>query len=150
MFRSIVGILFVALALLQTVSTIDISKYKSVRLEFSSTDGVTQPKLGEDRGSGFIGDFIAGQRYSDEIVFRRVVEFENPTNTIQTTTLNISVSNAIIHYISARNAPGSYAVICNDSNSLGSSNGSITLRVSPNSTSSITLVVAAHSQLRMI
>ena len=151
MFPSIVSILFAALALLQVSSAVDISKYKNIRLEFTSSDGETQTKLlGDDRGAGFIGDFSAGQRYSDEIIFRRVVEFENPTNMVQSTTLNLSVSNAIIHYVSARNAVGSYAVVCNESNSLGSSKGSITLRVPPNSTSSLTLLIAAHSQLRMI
>lgn len=45
MFRSIVSILFVALALLQVSSAVDISKYKNIRLEFTSNDGETQTKL---------------------------------------------------------------------------------------------------------
>ncbi|XP_015439654.1 PREDICTED: uncharacterized protein LOC107194523 [Dufourea novaeangliae] len=141
---------FVALAVLQAASAVDISKYKSVRLEFNESHMVLKTKLlggGDERASGFIGDLFVGQRYADEIVFRRVVEFDNPTNTVQTTSLNLSITNGVIHYVSARNNPGSYAVACNDPSSLGSSQSSIHLRVPPNSKSMLTLTIAAHNQV---
>ncbi|XP_076672476.1 uncharacterized protein LOC143371330 [Andrena cerasifolii] len=148
MARSIAVVLFTALALLQAASAVDVSKQKNVRLEFTDKDGVSKTRLQgafpEERGPGFIGDLTIGQRYADETVFRRVVEFNNPTNAVQTTTLALSVSNGVIHQISAKNVQGSYAVVCEDSNSLGTSRSTLNLRVSPNSTSSLILTIASH------
>ncbi|KZC04026.1 hypothetical protein WN55_01287 [Dufourea novaeangliae] len=100
---------FVALAVLQAASAVDISKYKSVRLEFNESHMVLKTKLlggGDERASGFIGDLFVGQRYADEIVFRRVVEFDNPTNTVQTTSLNLSITNGkLFHSIINFNTP---------------------------------------------
>ncbi|KOX75056.1 hypothetical protein WN51_12741 [Melipona quadrifasciata] len=93
----------------------------------------------EERGPVFIGDLIAGQRYADETVFRRVIEFNNPTNTVQGTTLDVSVSSGAIHYISARNVQGSQAVVCGNSNALGASKTSISLRVPPNSLATLNM-----------
>lgn len=44
----------------------------------------------------FIGDLVLGKRYADETIFRRVIELENPTDTVQSTTLNMSVSDGKI------------------------------------------------------
>ncbi|KOC59542.1 hypothetical protein WH47_09064 [Habropoda laboriosa] len=152
MFRSIAVVLFTALPLLQAACAIDISQYKNVQLEFNDNDGVPRTKLlglnPEERGPGFIGDLVVGQRYSDETIFRRVIEFENPTSTVQGTTLSLSISNGVIHYISARNAQGSYGVICDNPNVLGASKSSINLRVPPNSTAMLSLIIAAHSQVQ--
>ncbi|CAK9795688.1 hypothetical protein ANTQUA_LOCUS457 [Anthophora quadrimaculata] len=151
MFRSIAVVLFAALPLLQLTCAIDISHYKNVQLEFHEKDGVPRTKLlgsnPEERGPGFIGDLTIGQRYADETIFRRVIEFENPTSTVQGTTLSLSISNGVIHYISARNSHGSYAVICDNPNALGESKSSINLRVPPNSTAMISLIIAAHGQV---
>lgn len=51
----------------------------------------------DTRGAGFIGDLEIGQRYSDETVFRRVIVFDNPTNTVERTTLALSVTNGKIN-----------------------------------------------------
>ncbi|XP_076656127.1 uncharacterized protein LOC143360860 [Halictus rubicundus] len=137
--------LFAALALLQAASAVDVSKHKNIRLEFAANDGVPQTKLaGDERGTGFIGDLTVGRHFADETVFRRVIEFENPTNVIQSSTLNLSVSNGVIHYVSARNNQGSYAVVCDNPSSLGTSGGSINLRVPPTSTSVLSLTIASH------
>lgn len=53
---------------------------------------------GEERVPGFVGDFMLGQRYADETVFQRIIEFENPTNAIQSTTFKLSVSNGKLYY----------------------------------------------------
>ncbi|KAK9298767.1 hypothetical protein QLX08_008019 [Tetragonisca angustula] len=152
MFRSIAGVLIVALSLHQAAFAIDVSQDKNVRVEFTSNDAVQQTKsvgsYPEERGPIFIGDLIAGQRYADETVFRRVIEFNNPTNTIQGTTLDVSVSSGAIHYISARNVQGSQAVVCGNSNALGASKTSISLRVPPNSLATLNMVVAAHDRNR--
>jgi hypothetical protein len=44
-------------------------------------------------GNGFIGNLELGRRYSDETVFRRVVEFHNPSNAVASNTLTMSVNN---------------------------------------------------------
>ncbi|XP_078034653.1 uncharacterized protein LOC144468801 [Augochlora pura] len=137
--------LFATLALLQAASAIDISQYKNVRVEFGDNDNIQTKLAADERGTGFIGDLTVGQRYADETVFRRVIEFENPTNVIQSTTLNLSVSNGVIHYVSVRNNPGSYAVVCDNPSSLGKSMGSINLRVPPTSKSVLSLTIASHN-----
>ncbi|XP_076378989.1 uncharacterized protein LOC117225728 [Megalopta genalis] len=137
--------LFAALALLRAASAVDVSQYKSIRVEFGDNDGIQTKLVADERGTGFIGDLTVGQRYADETVFRRVIEFENPTNVIQSTTLNLSVSNGAIHYVSARNNPGSYAVVCDNPSSLGTSMGSINLRVPPTSKSVLSLTIASHN-----
>lgn len=43
--------------------------------------------------AGFIGNLEIGRRYSDETIFRRVIEFNNPTNTVQSSTLTLTVTN---------------------------------------------------------
>lgn len=43
--------------------------------------------------AGFIGNLEIGRRYPDETIFRRVIEFNNPTNTVQSSTLTLTVSN---------------------------------------------------------
>lgn len=43
--------------------------------------------------SGFIGNLEIGRRYPEETVFRRVIEFNNPTNTVQSSTLTLTVNN---------------------------------------------------------
>lgn len=43
--------------------------------------------------AGFIGNFEIGRRYPDETIFRRRVEFNNPTNTVQSSTLTLTVNN---------------------------------------------------------
>ncbi|XP_076628658.1 uncharacterized protein LOC143345429 [Colletes latitarsis] len=145
MFRSIVAVLFVALALLQATSAVDISKYKNIRLELNDNDAVPNTRLfGDERAQGFIGDIQIGQRYSDENVFRRLVEFDNPTDVVQTSTLNLSVSNGVIHYVNARNQPNSYAVACVDSTNVGTPGKGINFRVAPRSKAALTLIVAAH------
>lgn len=45
------------------------------------------------RAAGFIGNLEIGRRYSDETVFHRVMEFENPTNTVRSITLTLTVTN---------------------------------------------------------
>ncbi|KAG7213097.1 hypothetical protein KM043_002422 [Ampulex compressa] len=147
MFGSRVSLL-VALALLQAASAIDVSKNKNIEVAFSGNDNVPKTDfksiLPDDRGTGFIGDLTIGRRYADESVFRRVVEFNNPTNMVQRTTLALTVNSGVVHYISAQNDPGSYAVVCDESSSLGSSRSNVNLRVAPNSKSTLTLVIAAH------
>ncbi|XP_060820576.1 uncharacterized protein LOC132909658 [Bombus pascuorum] len=154
MFRSIAAVFIVALPLLQAASAIDISQDKNIRVELTSNDAVQQTKsvssYPEERGPLFIGDLTAGQRYADETVFRRVIEFNNPTNTIQSSTLDVSVTSGVIHYISARNVQGSQAVVCGNPNALGGSKTSINLRVPPNSLATLNMVVAAHDHNRMI
>lgn len=47
----------------------------------------------EPRVAGFIGNLEIGKRYADETVFRRVIEFNNPTSSVQSTTLTLTVTN---------------------------------------------------------
>ena len=60
----------------------------------------------------------------------------------------ISFLTGAIHYISARNVQGSQAVVCGNSNALGASKTSISLRVPPNSLATLNMVVAAHDRNR--
>ncbi|XP_053979875.1 uncharacterized protein LOC128889647 [Hylaeus anthracinus] len=145
MFRPIVAALLVNLALLQIASAVDVSKYKNIRLEFNDKDAVPKQRLfgvGEERGRGFIGDIVVGPRLDGEYVFRRQVDFNNPTDEVETSVLNLSVSRGNIHHISARNGPNSFAVVCINSSNAGSPGSSVSIRLAPQSRASLTLTVA--------
>ncbi|KAH0948581.1 hypothetical protein HN011_001700 [Eciton burchellii] len=148
MARMIVITLLAILALLLPARAIDLSKSKNIQLEFADTDVVPKTALkgltSDVYGNGFIGNLELGRRYSDETVFRRVVEFHNPSNAVASNTLTMSVNNGIIHYISVVNDNGSYAVVCGEPNSLGSSRSNINIRTFSNTKSYLTITVAAH------
>ncbi|XP_017887822.1 uncharacterized protein LOC108629576 [Ceratina calcarata] len=147
MFQRLI-VVFIACQILVQAYGIDVSRDKNVQLQLNNNDALPKTKLlansPEERGPGFIGDLVFGQRYADETVFRRVIEFNNPSNVVQATTLDVSVTSGAIHYLSARNVQGSHAVVCGNSNVLGSSRTSISLRVLPNSLATLNLIVAAH------
>ncbi|XP_071573612.1 uncharacterized protein [Temnothorax nylanderi] len=137
------------LGLLQAATAIDLSQTKNVQVDFSERDIVPKTALKSlvpetHAASGFIGNLEIGRRYADESVFRRVIEFNNPTNTVQSSTLSLTVTNGIIHYISVVNDSGSYAVICDEPGTLGKSRANINIRASANTKSYLTIVVAAH------
>nr|ADX36407.1 hypothetical protein [Brachymyrmex patagonicus]ADX36412.1 transcriptional regulator for cysteine regulon [Brachymyrmex patagonicus] len=147
MSRSIVLVLAV-LAFLQASSAVDLSETKNVQIAFTDEDVVPKTMLKSlipnTYVAGFIGNIEIGTRYPDETIFRRVVEFNNPTNTVQTSTLTLTVTNGIFHYLSVVNDNGSYAVICDEPNTLGSSRARINIRGSPNTRSYLTIVAAVH------
>ncbi|XP_012538764.1 uncharacterized protein LOC105838017 [Monomorium pharaonis] len=142
-------VVFAILGLLQAVTAIDLSLSRRVQIDFDEKDIVPKTQLKSlvpeaHAASGFIGNLEIGRRYADEKVFRRVIEFNNPTNTIQTTTLTLTINGGILHYLSAVNENGSYAVICDESTTLGSSSGSINVRAAANTKSYVSLVAASH------
>lgn len=47
----------------------------------------------ETYAAGFIGNLEIGTRYPDETVFRRYVEFNNPTNAVASSTMTLTVTN---------------------------------------------------------
>ncbi|XP_012343262.1 uncharacterized protein LOC100867323 isoform X2 [Apis florea] len=146
MFRTIAVVLVVALPLIQA-SSIDISQRSKYHLEFTSKDAVQQtksnPLLGE-RASGFIGDLTIGSHRSDEQVFYREIEVNNPDSRVGFLELKLSVTNGILHYVSAVNYSGSQAVVCDKPNTLGGSEGLINIRLQGNSKAILSLIIAAH------
>ncbi|XP_011163167.1 uncharacterized protein LOC105198211 [Solenopsis invicta] len=139
---------FAILGLLQAVIAIDLSLSKNIQINLDEKDIVPKTDLKNlvpepHAANEFIGNLEIGTRYADEKVFRRIIEFNNPTNTVQTTTLTLTV-NGILHYISAVNQNGSYAVICDEVSTLGSSRGSIKVRAAANTKSYVLIVAAAH------
>ncbi|XP_016908773.1 uncharacterized protein LOC107995649 [Apis cerana] len=147
MFRTIAVVLAVALPLIQA-SSIDISQRSKYHLEFTSKDAVQQskslnPLLGE-RASEFIGDLSIGSHRSDEQLFYRELELNNPNSAVGSLELKLSVKNGILHYVGVANNPGSQAVVCDKSNILGSSEGIINIRLQGNSKANLFLVIAAH------
>ncbi|CAL1677182.1 unnamed protein product [Lasius platythorax] len=142
-------VVFAVLALLQASSAIDLSETKNVQIQFADEDIVPKTALKSlvpdtYAASGFIGNLEIGRRYPEETVFRRVIEFNNPTNTVQSSTLTLTVNNGILHYVSVVNDSGSYAVVCDEPNTLGSSRGNINIRASANTKSYLTIVAAVH------
>ncbi|XP_020289645.1 uncharacterized protein LOC109857585 [Pseudomyrmex gracilis] len=149
MSRAIV-VAFAILALLQAASAnSDISKVKNIQIDLTEKDIVPKTTLKNLESNtftgGFIGNIEIGQRFPDEVVLRRVIEFENPTNNVQSTTITLTANRGIIHYVRILNDPGSYAVICDEPNSLGSSRGNFNIRVSPRTKSTLTVIAAAHN-----
>ncbi|XP_019882595.1 uncharacterized protein LOC105249593 [Camponotus floridanus] len=146
-------LIVVALAVLaflqaSTSTSVDLSKTKNVLIELADEDIVPKTALKslvpETYVAGFIGNLEIGRRYPDETIFRRVIEFNNPTTTVQSNTLTLTVTNGILHYISVINDSGSYAVVCDEPNTLGSSRGNINIRASPKTKSYLTVVTAVH------
>ncbi|KAG6799077.1 hypothetical protein HZU73_05880 [Apis mellifera caucasica] len=145
MFRTIAVVLVVALPLIQA-SSIDISQRSKYHLEFTSKDAVQQSKSNpfiEER-SGFIGDLTIGSHRSDEQIFYREVELNNPNSAVGSLELKLSVKNGILHYVSATNYAGSQAVICDRPNILGASEGIINIRLTGNTKATLLLIIAAH------
>ncbi|KAM0737129.1 hypothetical protein ACS0PU_000222 [Formica fusca] len=148
MSRPIVVVLAVLAFLQASSASVDLSETKNVLIEFADKDVVPKTALKSlvpnTYVAGFIGNLEIGRRYSDETIFRRVIEFNNPTNIVQSSTLTLTVTNRILHYISVVNDNGSYAVICDEPNTLGSSRGNINIRASPNTKSYLTIITAVH------
>ncbi|XP_029662778.1 uncharacterized protein LOC115235255 [Formica exsecta] len=148
MSRPIVVVLAVLAFLQASSASVDLSETKNVLIEFADKDVVPKTALKNlvpnTYVAGFIGNLEIGRRYSDETIFRRVIEFNNPTNIVQSSTLTLTVTNRILHYISVVNDNGSYAVICDEPNTLGSSRGNINIRASPNTKSYLTIITAVH------
>ncbi|KYN05657.1 PREDICTED: uncharacterized protein LOC108771483 [Cyphomyrmex costatus] len=149
MSRPIVVLALAILSLLQTVTAVDLSQTKNVQIDFAEKDIVPKTALKNllpetYAATGFIGNIEIGRRYADETIFRRVIVFNNPTDRVQSTTLTMSVTNGILHYISVVNDNGSYAVACDEPTTLGSRNGKINIRGAPNTRSSVTVIAAAH------
>ncbi|KAL6419748.1 hypothetical protein ACFW04_014458 [Cataglyphis niger] len=142
-------VMLAILTFLQASSaSVDLSETKNVLIEFADEDVVPKTALKSlmpnTYVAGFIGNLEIGRRYSDETIFRRVIEFNNPTNTVQSSTLTLTVTNGILHYISVMNDSNSYAVVCDEPNTLGSSRGNINIRASPNTKSYLTIITAVH------
>ncbi|XP_032681605.1 uncharacterized protein LOC116849000 [Odontomachus brunneus] len=147
MFRSIVVSLAV-LALLQAAfAVIDVSKTKNIEIRFTDEDVVPKTALKtlapETYADRYIGDLEVGTRFAEEMILRRVVVFRNPTYSVQRSSMTL-YTNGIVHYLRVENNAGSYAVICDHSNTLGSRNTFITLRVYPQSNSTLSLILASH------
>ncbi|XP_011634354.2 uncharacterized protein LOC105425330 [Pogonomyrmex barbatus] len=136
------------LGLLQAATAIDLSQTDNIQVNFAEEDVVPKTALkslvSNTYAAGFIGNLEIGQRRADETVFRRVIEFNNPTNTVQSGILTLTITNGVIHYISVMNDNGSYAVVCGESSSLGTSRTSINIRASANTKSYLTIIAAAH------
>lgn len=57
---------------------------------------------------------------------------------------NIFIPTGIIHYVNVVNDRGSYAVVCDELNTLGSSRGNINIRAAAKTKSYLTIVTAVH------
>ncbi|KAL0102342.1 hypothetical protein PUN28_018698 [Cardiocondyla obscurior] len=149
MSRLIVVALAVLGLLQQAAAAIDLSQSKNIQIDFTQDDIVPKTAVKslmpeKHAASGFIGNFEVGTRYADETIFNRDLVFNNPTNTVQSSTLTININNGIIHYLNVENKSGSYAVICGEPGNIGSYRANINIRAGPNTKSYLTLIVAAH------
>ncbi|XP_047357837.1 uncharacterized protein LOC124952277 [Vespa velutina] len=151
MFRSffLVSLFHVGLVFLTIVSAIDISKTKKTDISLTENDVVEKTQLKQlassaDSSTPFVGDISTGIRYPNEVVYRRILEFNNPTNGIHSFSITLTVPNGIINYVHVRNDQGSNAVACIDESALESSKVNVHFRIPASSTSYLMLVVAAH------
>ncbi|XP_014468514.1 PREDICTED: uncharacterized protein LOC106741241, partial [Dinoponera quadriceps] len=94
-------------------------------------------------GDGFLGDVEVGNHRTEEIILYRVIVFNNPTNDIQSGSVQFS-HKGISHYLSVVNQSGSQAIVCNNPDSLGTSKVRLNIRVHPNTDSTLDLILASH------
>ncbi|KAL2715164.1 hypothetical protein V1478_014862 [Vespula squamosa] len=150
MFRPsfLVSLFLVGFVFSTIVSAIDVSKTKKTDISLTENDVVPKTQLKQlpsaDRSTTFIGDVSAGGRYPNEVVYRRILQFDNPTREIHSLSVTLSVPNGIINYVNVMNNQGSYAVACIDESTLESSNVIVHYRIPASSTSYLMLIVAAH------
>ncbi|KAF7392740.1 hypothetical protein HZH66_008573 [Vespula vulgaris] len=151
MFRSsfLVSLFLVGLVFSTIVSAIDVSKTKKTDISLTENDVVPKTQLKQlvpsaDRSTTFVGDVSAGGRYPNEVVYRRILQFDNPTGGIHSFSMTLSVPNGIINYVNIMNNQGSYAVACIDESTLESSKVIVHYRIPASSTSYLMLIVAAH------
>ncbi|XP_011686471.1 PREDICTED: uncharacterized protein LOC105449166 [Wasmannia auropunctata] len=136
------------LGFLQAATAFDLSQTKNV--VFTEEDIVPKTALKSfvpeaHAAAGFIGNLEVGSRYPDEIVFRRDIDVNNPTNAVHSITLSVTLPNRqTIHYFSVINSSGSYAVVCDQPTTLGSSKSTVNIRLAANTKAYLTLVIAAH------
>ncbi|XP_011147480.1 uncharacterized protein LOC105187984 [Harpegnathos saltator] len=143
----VVPLVLLALSQAAFATTVDVSKTKTVELQFTDEDIVPKTELKnlvpQTYANGFIGDLEIGSRLRDETIFQRIIVFNNPTDYVQSSELKVN-GPGIVHYINAQNFQGSYAVVCDHSDALGSSRIYLTIRVNPQTKSRISLFVALH------
>ncbi|KAK2575685.1 hypothetical protein KPH14_012076 [Odynerus spinipes] len=149
MFRPIFTVVLSAGLLFSVAIAIDVSKTNRTDISLTEDDVVPKTQLKKllpdsDRRPTSIEDDASGVRYPDEIVYRRILKLDNPTGAIQSTSTELSVNHGLINYVSITNGPNSYAVACIEDSTLGTSRVIIHLRVPPNSSSELMLIVAAH------
>ncbi|EFN88991.1 hypothetical protein EAI_11784 [Harpegnathos saltator] len=130
----VVPLVLLALSQAAFATTVDVSKTKTVELQFTDEDIVPKTELKnlvpQTYANGFIGDLEIGSRLRDETIFQRIIVFNNPTDYVQSSELKVN-GPGIVHYINAQNFQGSYAVVCDHSDALGSSRIYLTIRVNP-------------------
>lgn len=142
MMRPIIAALFVALALLEVDTfMIDISKNKINTLDFHDKHRVSRETVPNTENEvGFIGDLELGKLENNQELYTNI-RINNPSKNIESVTFYVDGPNGNITYFKVKNHPGSQAVICSE-NIIGLPRGSFNMRMSPNTTVSVTVSVA--------
>ncbi|XP_048261338.1 uncharacterized protein LOC100643278 isoform X1 [Bombus terrestris] len=144
MFHSIAGVFIVSLAIQANFAFIDYPR-ETVTLKLSDKDlaqtipgSYLEPRIATSLKNLKVGEHAAGEK-----IFSTVYTYENVYNFILVLTLHLDMSG-IIHYINARNVPGSDAVICANGDSLGSKVGSVQIRIAPQATARVHFTIGTH------
>ena len=146
MFRSIVTVFIVAVAVQATFAFIDYPRETTI-LKLSDKD-VIQTNSGfylKSRNiNTYLGTLITGNHVEDETIYTAEIKHRNNhNNVILLLDLVLQVSETV-HFVSAENINGSKAVVCETANTLGSSRSTIRIRIAPRSTARLRVLVGTH------
>ncbi|XP_043276594.1 uncharacterized protein [Venturia canescens] len=92
----------------------------------------------------FIGDLTIGSRRAGDYLYQQTIVIPNPSSSVNSTTFYYDAPRGTVNYLSVVNDVGSYAAVCDFPYSLGSSRTYFSVRVVPNSRSSLKVYVAYY------
>ncbi|XP_068972282.1 uncharacterized protein [Bombus flavifrons] len=146
MFRSIATVFILALAAQATFALIDYPR-ETVILKFTDED-ITQTNpdsypeqrdIQTNLGTLSTGEHVAGER-----IYNSIFQYSNRyENLILVLILKLQVDGNI-NFVSAENIGGSEAVVCETADTLGSSEGSIHIRIAPRATARLRVLIGSH------
>ncbi|XP_043581443.1 uncharacterized protein LOC122567193 [Bombus pyrosoma] len=146
MFRSIATVFILAFVAQATFALIDYPR-ETVILKFTDQDLIqTNPdSYPEQRDiQTNLGTLSTGEHVSGERIYNSIFQYSNQhENLILVLLLKLQVDGNI-NFVSAENINGSEAVVCETANTLGSSEGSILIRIAPRSTARLRVLIGTH------
>ena len=146
MFRSIATIFILAHAAQATFALIDYPR-ETVILKFTDEDLIQpSPDSYPDQRNiqTNVGTLSTGQHISGERIYNSVFQYSNQHEQLVLVVLLKLQVYGNINFVSAENISGSEAVVCETANTLGSSEGSIHVRIAPRSTARLRVLIGAH------
>ncbi|XP_003395010.1 uncharacterized protein LOC100643115 [Bombus terrestris] len=146
MFRSIATVFILAHAVQATFALIDYPR-ETVILKFTDEDLIQpSPDSYPDQRNiqTNVGTLSTGQHISGERIYNSIFQYSNQHEQLVLVVLLKLQAYGNINFVIAENISGSEAVVCETANTLGSSEGSIHVRIAPRSTARLRVLIGAH------